>query len=371
MAFTTKTFRVEEVIKAMEVSARDTIHFKEVKPKDSSKVWRARYVDTTIQIDKNDKPHKAAIYARDIYIIGGPYDPADPNSRKFDDDKDDDADKKSVKIVISGNNSGSYGQFVKMFAEERKAQFAALEDAGQMHEVKDQKYNPMFTTKYGLQSTIKAMIGQPFKDPKDSTKEDFRIKLTLDFGTYPTETRIPESKRGKPKCIVKDFRTGRLNETTNQIEYDLFMVDGRPVDETNAFKVFTSGSIIEEIYITVDNTSISGFGVTTKQTVQEIVINPTERASIGDIHREDNTDLMQKIKLAQLAKQKAAEVSSNSSESSTSNLDKLEKVVDDALNVSVAAPSALDASAAAAPATAATLAPTVTDKKVADFISNF
>jgi len=370
MSLTTKTFRVEEVVKAMNVSARETIQFKEIKPKDANKQWRARYVTATIQIDKSDKPHNASIYARDIYIIGGPFDPNDPSTRKYDDDNENDGNKKSVKILISGNNAGDYGKFVKMFDAERRAQFAALEDAGQIHDVKDQKYNPMFTIKYGSQSNNKAMIGQPFKDPKDPNKDDFRIKLTLDFSQFPNTNMIPESKRGKPKCVVKDFRTGRLNEQTGQIEYDLFMVDGVPVDETNAFKVFRSGAIIEEVYITVDNTSVSGFGITTQQNVQEIVISPSERPTGGNLQREDNTDLLQKIKQAQLAKQKP-----NGEETSQeSPLVKLEKIVDAALETSSSTTaSTSDATATTkveAPAATAANETNATDKKVQDFINN-
>ena len=297
MAFTSKTYAVGDVIKSMEANIETAVTFV-LRPAKDGKVYKGgtEYVDTMFTIGEN-RPANIALYARDVHVVRGLEDPNDPNN-KFAIEKKEGS--KEVVIGVSHNHSGGYGTFVKKFNAHRDGTFAK-----QFPKWNKEKYNPMFSERYP-DTAFKDVAGKPYPDPLDANKTDCRSNLVLDFGAYANETYIPQHLRGKPKCVVKDFRTGVFNPKTNQIDYQLFLVDGRPVDETNAWKVFKSHCTLEEVYVTVSNTSKSKFGIATKQCVSEVVVNPREDVRTGEIAHVPNTDLLAKIAAIQKAKQEAS-----------------------------------------------------------------
>lgn len=300
MAFTTKTFTAGQLLKALQANAPATVTLKERKQKENAaKKWRAGvgYVDCKLSIDPTDeRAYAASVYARGVRVVRGPPDPADEN-KGFD--------RKNTKeaiVIVSSNHSGGYGEMIQLFNNERDRQLTEMEDKGQIRGYKDKKMWPMSNGHYSDQARAE-FAGKPFPDPVDKDKTDRRINLVMDFSTFPDVQYIPVEKRGKVCTVVKDFKTGRLNEATGEIEYELYTVDGRPVDETNAHKVFTSGTILEEVYVAFTTTSKSQFGVSTKQIVQEVVVNTRVNSNFGKIERVDNADLLERIRKLQLEKQ--------------------------------------------------------------------
>lgn len=295
--FTSKTYTTAQINASFKANRAATVAFTERKAKDG-KVYKGNtiYLDTTWTVGE-DKPCQCAIYARDVRIVRGIEDPNDPN-KKFQIDKKEDS--KEVVVGISHNHSGGYGELVRAFNDERDSRLDV-----EFPQWKKEKKNPMFSERYP-DTAHKDFAGKPYNDPVDNTKHDYRSNLAFDFSSWGSESYIPMEKRGKPKCIVWDFRTGRLDPTTNRIVYDMLLVDGKPVNETNAWKVFKSGAIFEEIYVTINNTSKSKFGIATKQLVSEAVISPREEIRTGDINRIDNNDLLARIAAAQKAKEAAA-----------------------------------------------------------------
>jgi hypothetical protein len=104
-----------------------------------------------------------------------------------------------------------------------------------------------------------------------------------------------------------------VNPETQQIEYQLATVDGKPVDETNIHKLITNGTKIEEIYISFGTTSKSPQGISTRQIVQEIVITPSAPRKTDGYQKVSNSDLVEKIAAAQRAKQKAEAAAASTS----------------------------------------------------------
>lgn len=301
MTFTLKTFTVKNVLEALNANAAATLHFKEKKPKEGAK-WRpgVGYMNITLQVSPNDPPCAASVYARDVVVARGPANPADENNGY---------DKKNTNecvSIISYNHSNGYGEMIEKVEAERNRRIAEMQDKGEIRGWKDQKHWPMVSTVYSDKAR-EEYAGKPYTDPKDSTKTDKRINMVMDFSTFPNESYIPSEKRGKPKCVVKDFRTGRLNKETGRIEYDLLTVDGQPVNAANAYRVIRSGAVFVEMYAAFDTTSKSQFGVSTRQIIQEVVVDPVADSNSGDIEMKDNSDLLARIE----AMKKAAQVSVN------------------------------------------------------------
>lgn len=297
MAFTSKTYTTAEVDAAITADPVATLIITERKKEGKVYKGGTQYFDSTYVVGGN-RPVACAIYAREVRVVRGPEDPANP-THAFDDKKEGDA-KREVVIGISHNHSGGYGPLVRKINDARDNFFDKT-----FPQWKKEKKFPMFSERYPS-TAHKDYKDKQYQDPVDKTKVDFRSNLVLDFGSFGNETYIPAEKRGKPKCLVKDFTTGKLNEKTQQIEYDLLLVDGAPVNETNAWKVFQSGTILEELYVVANNTSKSKFGIATKQMVSEVVVSVRAEFKPIDIQREQNVDLLAKIKAVQDAKNQAA-----------------------------------------------------------------
>lgn len=320
MAFTNKTIKAEELLAALEKSASDTLTFEKKKVPEGKK-YKCEYFNTFIQTDPSDKPYNPSIYFRDGFIIAGPPDPNSPDAQENN--------GTTVSLKCSGINSGAYGKLIKLFDAERVRKLSADE-----YNLADMKFCPMYTEKYSRKAK-KEYAGKSFPNPKNKEENDWRFMLTLDFGTYPTNDKIPEHMRGKPKTIIKDFRTGRINETTGQIEYDLLTVDGQPIDLTNAHKAFGHGSIIEEGYVSMSSTSVSQFGVSTRQTAIELVITPAAPSDFGKLETVDNSALLDKIRKLQEAKEAAekelAETKAEAAAPAAPSLDAIEEHIDEGL----------------------------------------
>lgn len=296
MALVTKTYKGSEAVAAMRENAAGAVVFIEKKAPEG-KPWRpgVGYMDTKFKLSPDGKAVNAGFYFRGVLLAKGVSDPTQAAKYQQKDGKKDD---QSVSAAFSHNNSGELSEFVALFNATRDEQIKAQEAAGTIVGWSGKQFREMIKDKYSVDYASDEYKGKPFQDPLDKDKTDKRSYLKFDFDTYPNHDSIPEDKRGKPKCIIRDFSTGRLNEETGQIEYALATVDGRPIDHTNAHRFITDKSTIEELYIAVPSTSKSAQGVSTQIVVIEAVVNSRQWESRG-MEKQDNADLLAKIMAAQ------------------------------------------------------------------------
>jgi len=294
--FATKTVSIDELHAAFLKNPADTFYPKERKPKDGKKYkLGTAYMENQFKTLTMTEPKNVIIYASGIHISKGPANIDDPNDTAKDYITDSNKDER--KIDISGSRSGLYGPTVRLFQEERHRQTEEMIEKSVIDASvwKGHKYCQMYRTHMSSEGSVPEKFrGKEYKDKDD--KPDYRIALALDFSLHPNEKYVPEKKRGQVKTVVKDFRTARVvkdSEGNDVIEYDLAMVDGQLINALNAYKFITPGSIIEEMYVSWGSTSKSKQGISTKQVVEEIVINP--QVQVVQMERKTNTDLIKKI----------------------------------------------------------------------------
>ena len=297
--FPERTLTVEQAQQVLDQNPTDGINFlKRVDEKGEEKSFSqgTRYLSVGIKNPDGEGHVTPIIYGKDIYIVRGPQDPNAEGATKKQG-----RGIKQTTITISHNHSNGYGKLIRDFQHQRDARIGALEEQGYLDGYADEKKCQMYSDKYSKKAN-KDYRGKPFPDPKDKEQNDCRSYLTLDFNTYGDNA--PQNKRGKPITIVKDFTTGRLNEETRRIEYDMALIDGKPVDHTNAHKYFTGGSIIEELYVHVGSLSCSQQGVSIQQVVREIVVS-RKAIAVREMERIDNADdaLLEKLNKLRAAKE--------------------------------------------------------------------
>lgn len=275
------------------------------------------YLEVKTRASPGETPENSLIYARDVYIVRGSQDPANVKDDKKDDKKEVRAPKNEVSFGVSYNHSSGYGQVIESFERFRESNIKQLERSGAIIGWSKVRQCAMTPAVYGDQAP-KDKVGKPYPDPKDPTVDDKRLTLIFDFSNYTDAQYIPAAYRGKPQCVVKDFKTGRPNPDTGRIEYDLLMVETKdektgevskkPVDLTNAHQVFTTDSIIKELYISISSTSKSQFGVSTRQIAHEIVIDVAPLNKKTASYQVDNSDLIAEIEAIKRARAKSAQL---------------------------------------------------------------
>lgn len=276
----------------------NSIKFEENKPKDSNTKWRASYMKNKFSVKiapTDEKPTEinAIIENNDLVVVSPPSDPNDEKGMFATFNKDNDKPKKELRISISGNHSGDYVKLISLFNKERDERIPKMvADKTLTVGWKGQKNNEMIKHEYG--EFAKDRAGQHYKDPIDSTKDDVRIPLILDFNINDQNSR---ENKGLPKTLIYDARTYRLvnDEQGNplRIEYDLAMVEGKPIDMNNCHKFITNGSELIECDISIDTTTKSGQGISTKQVVKRVVVNPKERSYAAEAPK--NLDMLSRL----------------------------------------------------------------------------
>jgi len=292
--FSTKVVDVAEVARAFEKNAAEALWMKEDKPKEGSK-WRTGvgYINNKFKTESTKDAQNILIYGRDMLITRGPPNMDDPNDKGLE--YISESNKQERRIEVSGEHSGGLGKIVKLFNVERDRQITDLCEKKLLGSDWKKKFVPMFKTHTSDSDTIKEEYrNKQYKD-KDGNV-DFRFDVVLDFSRYGEGPKIPADKRGKPITTIKDFRTGRLNEKTNLVEYELATVDGKIIDEMNVHKFITFGSTIEEYMVSLHSTSKSAQGTSTKRLAIELVVMPNTQERV--IERKDNSDLIKKIQAA-------------------------------------------------------------------------
>lgn len=277
----------------------NVIKFEELKPKDSNAKWRASYMKNKFNVmvsSTDEKPTEinALIENNDFLVVSPPSDPNDEKSMHATFNKDNDKPKNELQISISGNHSGNYVDLIRVFQKERDDRIPKMvADKSLAVGWKGQKNNSMIKEEYSEFAKDKA--GQHYKDPRDPTKDDVRIPLVLDFSINAQSSK---ENKGLPKTLIYDARTFReiFDEQGNllRIEYDLAMVEGKPIDMNNCYKFITNGSEFMECDISIDTTTKSGQGISTKQVVRRVVVNPKEQQYVVEAPR--NTSILDKLK---------------------------------------------------------------------------
>lgn len=276
----------------------DSIIIEESKPKDSNTKWRASFAKNTFNVkisNSDEAPTKinAIIENTGLIVVSPPSDPNDEKSMYAVFNKDNEKSKNELRISVSGNHSGDYVNLIRLFNKERDERIPKMV-AEKMLGVgwKGQKNNDMIKHEYGEHAKDKA--GQHYKDPLDPTKDDVRIPLTIDF---TINSQNSKENKGLPKTLIYDARTYRIvnDEHGNpvRIDYDLAMVEGKPLDMNNCHKFITNGSELIECDISIDTTSKSGQGISTKQVIKRAVVNPKEQIRIVEAPK--NLDILGKL----------------------------------------------------------------------------
>jgi len=291
--FAPKVVTTEEVIHAFEKNPAETLWMKEKKPAEGSK-WKpgVGYIDNKFRTESTKDAQNILIYGREALVTRGPPNPDDPND--FGNQYVTDGNKEERQIEISGEHSGGLGKVVKLFSIERERQIIDLcsPDKKLLGSDWKKKFVPMFRTHTSDSDAIKEEYrNKQFKD--SDGKDDFRFAISLDFSRYAESPKVPADKRGKPITTIRDFRTGKLNEKTGLVEYELATVDGKIIDENNVHKFITMGSTIEEFLVSMATTSKSSYGTSTKRIAYELVVAPNTAERV--IERKDNSDLIKKI----------------------------------------------------------------------------
>ena len=189
-----------------------------------------------------------------------------------------------VKIYLSGNNSGGYGQYIKDFQRIRDKKINDL--------IKNKEIDVMSTVLYNMYKfEYVDKESNEIKYYYDANGcPDFRVPIVLDFDKYPINNpRIPSYLRGKPRTIIKDYRTARLSKDGSRVEYDVATINGEELNANNVYEFINSGSIIVEGYISFISTCCSMYGISTRQVASELVIMPSELKC----DRKPNLDLLE------------------------------------------------------------------------------
>lgn len=277
MSFNAKAVKAADIKKKVDASD-DTIVFTVKKPKEGV-TWRTGvgYVNTTFKLVDGEKPCAANIVVRNAVIARGASNPNDAKANQFE------SMPGFVRIEISGNSCQDYCEFIQEFEEQRNS---AIEE---FQGWKGKKCLPMTREKYSDEAHA-SVAGKNFKDAQGN--DDLRIPLVLDFNRFGNEDFIPVNLRGMPKCTVRDFRTGKV--VNNRAVFEVAKVDGEAINEKNAYKFLTSGSVIKEVYIDIGTTSKSQQGVSTRQSVVEIVVDSRQVTS-GMEKLDDDEELLKEL----------------------------------------------------------------------------
>lgn len=276
----------------------EAIKFEESKPKDSTTKWRASYMKTKFNVKvsaSDEKPTEinALIENNDLLVVSPPSDPNDEKSMFSVFNKDSEKPKTELRVSVSGNHSGDYVKLITLFNKERDERIPKMvADKTLSIGWKAQKHLEMIKHEYG--EFAKDRAGQHYKDPLDPTKDDVRIPLILDFSINAQNSK---ENKGLPKTLIYDARTYRevKDEHGNpiRIDYDLAMIEGKPIDMNNCHKFITNGSEFIECDISIDTTSKSGQGVSTKQVIRRVVVNPKEQTYTVEAPK--NLDMLSRL----------------------------------------------------------------------------
>ena len=254
----------------------DCVAFTEKKPAQGVK-WRAGvgYMNTDWKMG-GDKPIRINIYVKNAVLARGAADPDDEKSQEF---KQPDIQR----LEISGNSCPELRDFVEEFNGIRDDKIETKHAAWKS----DKTLKPMFRTKYS-EHAGEELAGTNFKDADGN--DDVRIPVVVDFGHFGTGPRVPQGLRGKSKCIVKDFDTGRIVEKNGRkaIEFSIAEVDGEVINDTNSHKFLTKGSVIKSMYISVSSTSKSQQGINTRIEIIEMTVE--SRPFTGGMERVEDED---------------------------------------------------------------------------------
>lgn len=273
-----KRIPIAELYEHVSKNPAENVIMEEVKPKGDKK-WLASYMKNTFNAGQ-EKPVNAIIGCTDLLVVSPPADPNDQESLYVlfnKNNKNTDKPKTELQISISGNHSGRYVDLIRLFENERRTRIPQMiEKKTLSYGWNEQKQIKMIKERYSEHSKDRA--GEHYKDPTDSEKDDVRIPLVLDFDVYPQTAKF---NKGQPKTLIYDARTFRVVKDEkgieSHIEYDLAMVEGKPIDINNCHKFITAKSEIIECDISIDTTSKSNQGISTKQVVHRIVVNPKEQ----------------------------------------------------------------------------------------------
>lgn len=329
MSLTTHSIAIADFIPLLKQNAADYLQFVPILPKKDAPAFKSQHCETRARVDTKDPFVKVIFYARDLYVVNGPF---DPDHSKFKKDNVND-----VALTLSINNSGLYGEFIELFNTERDRQIKSMKGTpGIPSKPENEKWVEMITDCYS-DKAHKDRAGKQFTDPKDSSRADKQTRVKLDFSVWSEKMR--GGLAGRPKSTVEDFTTGKMNDDGTAIVYELLLHEGSPVNASNAHKAIRSGTEIIEAYISLDNTSFANVGVITNQLLTRAVVAvPAAKVyeSIEKRAAKPNNDLLERVE--RLKAEKAAAIAKQEAESqlaAETPLATLEKVVDEALEPSV------------------------------------
>ena len=342
MSLTTHSISIAEFIPLLKQNAADYLQFVPILPKKDAPAFKSQRCETRARMDTKDPFVKVIFYARDLYVVNGPF---DPEQSKFKKENPDD-----VTMTLSMNNSGTYGEFIELFNVERDRQIKAMKGTpGIPSKPENEKWVEMIMDCHSDKSH-KDRAGKQFTDPKDSSRFDKQARVKLDFSVWSEKMR--GGLAGRPKSTLEDFTTGKMNDAETAIVYEPLMHDGLPVSAANAHKAIRSGTEIIEAYISLESTTFSNVGVITNQLLTRAVVAVSAAKTFEPAEKraaKPNNDLLERVerlkaeKAAAIAKLEAEALQTASADTASTevkaSLANLEKVVDDAL---APAPSVLD-----------------------------
>lgn len=313
---------VQDALKAFEERGDDVLVITERKPA-QGKTWRTGvgYISMQYVINANEPPRNCTFYATDVLIASTLPDPSKKKKNPGD------REEKSVSLAYSYNNSNSLGKLMERIQIARDNQIAKLMAKGELSTWQNKTKISMIKTNHGVDEATPADLrGTPYKDPTNKEKVDKRGYLHVDFTTYGDEMNI--QKRGCVKSCVQDFRTGSCGKN-GIFRYALALSDDKkPINETNAFRFLTGGSTIVELYVTVNSTSKSQYGISTRQEATILIVDP-KIYNMG-IQPVNNNHLAERIAAARakVASQSESELLANDEET----CDNDQQEMDDAIN---------------------------------------
>lgn len=137
-----------------------------------------------------------------------------------------------------------------------------------------QKIKPLLQTHYSRKCAKEELRGKELEDKK--------VRLKLDFSTYPQNYPV-KFLAGKKKTTIYDYNS-RYVTKTGAVQYREAMVDGVPVDESNVHLFINRGSTIHGGRVQLDSACLSGMWYSLPLVASKLII---ERGKTGEGYSDD------------------------------------------------------------------------------------
>lgn len=245
------------VLEALTESSENYIITKKKTKKESQK---CEYLPNAIKIKGETKP---AIYRiKNVRITEGLPDPTSSAEK----------DGWGLKIATNLKEGGDYAKMIVKVSNLNEKKLEAMKASEEISATND-KVNPMVQTLYSKTCKIAEKKNKPILDVDGNPNP--KVRLLIDFSKYPDMHPIA-ALRGTKQSIIYDYSTARIVKDAKtgkeSVEYDEAKVGGVLLNKDNAYKFLTRGAMIVDGRIHADTTSISSFGISTKQLCGKLII---------------------------------------------------------------------------------------------------